>query len=306
MTKILTNHRFNYLFKEFGKLGSVGNTPIPKTTIIQYPNYNIIMDMTDGIIDEFNFKETVGILYSYLDLFPNKKYFYVKVNYSPICSSNLDLLASETNGIVLTCGKFSLYPTGASLFNNRKELRKGITLKNKVEYSGRDHGKYHMPEDYNGSRKFKYPVSWREAKDYLGLGDSSTNGWKELNFTDRNQQVKNIEEKLGDLFSNLGHVNKDRYVKSIRDGNIQYQPFGTSIRHSTWESMILGVPSLMSPSSYISEDMKDLIVFDDVSKEEIMEKISTISKEQVIDYFESNMTPEKILQNLFKKIQELL
>ena len=194
------------------------------------------------------------------------------------------------------------------MFQSRIELRKLVELKNDVEYSGKDHGPYHLPELYNGPKYFKYPVSWRDAKDYLGINDSVTNGWEKLDMVDRNQQVKNIKDKLGDSFKDLGHISKEKYLQSLIGGSVQYQPFGVSLRHSMWEAMSLGVPSLVDPLSYIPKDMieNNLVLLSTGTKEEIMEKISSVKKEEIIEYYEANMTPSKIIENLFNEIKGLI
>lgn len=303
---IRTNHRFNFLHNYLSKIGPIkGQSPIQKTTIIETKNYNIIWDMTDGIFD-CQQPEPVGIMYKYIELYKNKNFLYVKTNYSAKQCIHHHSLAQENSGFVISCPKFSLYPIATKILNNRKEWRKSTKNGNKIVYAGKDHGPYLQPTYYKGNKKFKYPISWREALQLFNLKDSPQT-WEDIQYPSRPQQIEHFKKEFQDIFIDKGHISASEYLNTLREGNAIFQPFGTSIRHSVWEAMMLGIPSVMEDISYIQPDMKHLIITYEkkAQKDDILNKMSSINRQEIIDYFESNMTPEKIVQSVLNKAKEI-
>lgn len=305
--------RYEYLFQAFQKRGkTIFKAPIDnrRTTIIECSNYNIIWDFRDGIVDDAPREETTGFMHKFLEIYPNKPYVYVKINYSPKLCKNLDLFASETNGHVITCPNFSLYKAGTELLNQRVKLRKKIKRNtSKVLYAGKDLESYQLPSLYKGESKskFRYPIDWREAKQLFGLTDSPQT-FDKFDVFDRKKQIAAFQNKIKDNFVNMGKVNLNKYFSTVLDGTPLFQPTGVGVRHLVWEAMALGIPSILYDTSYLSDEQKKhvVIIDNEMSADDIFEKTNKLSSEKIIDFFEKTMTPDKIVDHVLNESERLL
>ena len=304
----MTSYRFSYLDHELLKLSNnVCESPVEKTCVLVYPDFNIVFDMTDGIHELFPFDETVGLQYRYINAFPGKKYFYVKVNYSSTRSTNHVKLAEMMGGRVISCPGFSLYRAYNDLVSCRSSLRKKrrdfVKDCSKTSFIG-NLLDLEYPELYTGG-EFEFPVTCVDA----GILLKKSVAVKKFKIRpSRNEEIERFKRQTHidvDMNVNVPFVS---YIELMLKSSSTLQPNGISIRHAVYESMCMGIPSIVFKSSYIKEhDEKCMIIFDDdTTKEAIKEKLTDIDESMIIDHWESTMTPEKIISDVIRQVEELL
>lgn len=301
---VYTSYRFGFLESELFKLGcTILQSPVEKTCVIDFGTYNIVFDRTDGISDGFPFDETVGLHYKYLKEFGTKKYFYVKCSYSPTRCIHHENLAKENNGTVITCPHFSIYSIYNHIFNNRNNLRALKRKSGKIRFLG-TYESLTYPTLYKGVG-FNYPVTCVDAISLL----NDTNILKEkfVITPSRLDQVDIAYNILGPRLEIVGKINELQYINAILQSQALLQPDGISVRHSTYECMCLGIPSIIYENSYLNDsDRKYNFIYNKDSKlNDINEFLENYNPNEVIEHFENTMTPKAILSNVFAQVELL-
>lgn len=303
-SSIHSTYRYNYLSQVLSKMGKVEESPVEKTCVLTYPNFHIVFDMTDGVHDGLPFDETVGLHYKFLSTFKPKKYFYVKVNYSDSRSHFHVKLANESNGRVITCPKFSLYSMYTTIVNDRKkhrERRKSTKSLDLVTFTG-TYSDFTYPNVYVGN-EFKYPVTCTDASAIL---KKSVPISYVIPSPTRRQEIDSFSKLVKDPFKFVNHskVSFNDYMKISIQSSATYHPNGIAIRHSVYENMCLGIPTIVASNAYIPDEIKKfcLIVDDSTSPKSVSSFVCSANEDEIIDFWECNMTPEKIVKRVFDQV----
>lgn len=304
--KIHSNHRFNYLFGEFSKLGSLNQNGPPKMTVMVGDQYDVVWDMSDGR-GNCPHPDYCGAIYRYLSQYQKsydgngKPYIWCQVNYSEEKAENLHGLVGDTKGHLVTCYPFSLYSVHSDLNSNKKKMRANLTNQEPITFMGalgRNYNKSAKP--YSGATKFKYPISHHQAEHYLGLKDSPKENY-EAKDPSREEQMK-ILSNFGIQVRDLGMVSVSRYKIELPKCKMLFQPNGVGLRHSILEAMTIGKASLLfSDHPFFPRNMKHLHwIWDGKSKS------FNPNSEEICDFFDHHMTPQAIVQDVMRKSKDLL
>ena len=86
------------------------------------------------------------------------------------------------------------------------------------------------------------------------------------------------------------------------NSKVLLQPHGVSVRHNIYEGMMLGIPSIIENTSYNPElfGLFQQISFEENSKIEIIDNVE--NQNLLIDFFETKMTPDAIINLLIDNI----
>ena len=338
--------RFNFLlqgnhFSRYCKSLSAFDTATspPPVLLMMGKDFNIYWEYRDGVMDVAPV-ESVVVLYQILELVGNSKPFvYVKPNFSPLKCRNIANLAQENNGVVITCPKWSYMTFYENFYPIRHEIRKSHTFKNKTldaVFLGRIRTDRPTPRcvaDYTDER-YRYPV-YRSQIDFLkgapkfkvpdvdpcsisaierGELDESRKQTEIPDYPQRPWFLKKIREHIP--VTHIENKTHNECLDVYLQSKVQFQPHGVGPRHSIYESMMLGIPSIIPECSYldavtrehnfICSELMHYVPVDDIKNVMESESLYTETREKIIDLYETYMTHEAIINSVFNRIEKII
>ena len=154
--------------------------------------------------------------------------------------------------------------------------------------------------------EFKYPVTCTDAADILKRTVVKTSI---IPTPTRWQEIESFRTTVDNSykFDVCGKVSFENYVKLSLKSSAGFHPNGIAIRHAVYEQMCLGIPTIVSSNKYVPDSIKKfcLIVDNSTTIDQIDEFINTVDEDEIIDYWENYMTPERIIKNVFDQIVRL-
>tara|TARA_R110002020_G_scaffold67820_11_gene177973 strand:- start:2730 stop:3734 length:1005 start_codon:yes stop_codon:yes gene_type:complete len=283
-------------------------------------DFNIYWEYRDGVMDVSPVESCV-VLYKIIEAFGSKPFVYVKPSFSHSKCKNIVNLAKENNGVVMSCPKWSYMDFYRKFYTQRSELRKKNTFENKsidTLFLGRlriDTPTPRIVADYTDER-YKYPI-YRSQVDDLAHPppESFSRQQTEIpGYPQRPWFLEKLRERIPvDQIEGLSADElPDVYLKS----KIHFQPHGVGPRHSIYECMMLGIPSIIPDCSYLDDivrqhnficsELMHWIPTDDInnilnSREKYCE-----TRDAIIDLYEANMTHTSIIDRVFKNIESII
>ena len=318
------HHRYNFLFQDdyvskFCKSFTQHSNILEKSPLIAFlgKDLNVYWEYRDGVLDSASPDESCVILYQILEKFGNKPFVYVKPNFSSKKCSNIVDLAAENNGKVITCAKWSYMDFYYAFYNRRDELRKYNNFSKKrhdIVFLGNPNSPYRRPAADYTDNHYKYPVYPPQLDLLKHAPPEASREQNDIPYPLRPFFI----EKLRNHFPVVMFEGKstqeclDIYLQS----KVHFQPHGVGPRHSIYECMMLGIPSIIPECSYLDSHVRkyNLICSEfmqDIPSNDINELLSDESsyvsvKESLINEFESHMTHRAILDDVFDKIKEIM
>ncbi|MAH42960.1 hypothetical protein CL614_04540 [archaeon] len=320
---IYGQHRFNFLFQDdyiskYCKTFYRNEKILEKSPLIAFigKTFNVYWEYRDGVLDSASPVESCVILYQILEKFGNKPFFYVKPNFSSTKCKNIIDLAAENNGVVITCPKWSYMEFYYAFYPHRKELRKHNCFSSKksdITFLGslRENEGYRRPLANYTDETYKYPVYPPQLDWLKHAPPDASREQTDVPYPQR----KYFVDKLSEHFSiDMFHGKSTQECLNLYlESKMQFQPHGVGPRHSIYECMMLGIPSIIPECSYLdsvtrssniicSEFMKDVPTKD---IKELLEnpEVYEETKNGMIDLYEKHMTPHAIIDCVFNQVE---
>lgn len=281
-----SHHRLDYIMQS--KYASEnfdrgGNTPIDKSACLMSDKSLVIVEYTDGVFEgqenpEWALKTLEAVRKK---LHPgDRKVFYVR----PACSSiqQRDLRTHlESQGVtLLNCLPWSYNRKGyQDLLGARTEIRKvsppRLLTPGFIGAVSAPQGPHTLRLKKIGNFDSKYLT---KTKIY-------TSSWD------------------GD------------FIKAMLSHRVMLQPVGAGVRHNVYEGFMLGTPSIVEKTLYLSNMPGDVYITDDFSSDFREEKVSRILtpgdsafeeiRQKAIDFFETRMLPDEIIKDIVRQVDQL-
>lgn len=294
-------------------------------------DFNIYWEYRDGVLDVSPVESAV-VLYQVLERFGNKPFFYVKPSFSTLKCRNIVRLAQENNGIVLGCPKWSYMEFYSKFYPQRHEIRKAASFKNKkldTVFLGRMRADRPCPRvaaDWTDER-YKYPV-YKSQVDFLKyppplVGVESVTPVTGTKYDESRKQteipgypqrpwfVERLREEIP--VTHIEGKTTDEALDIYLDSKIQFQPHGVGPRHAIYESMMLGIPSIIPECSYldgivrehnfICSELMHYIPVDDINAALSDEKTYQEISEGIVEIYEKYMTNDAIVSGVLNAIE---
>lgn len=294
----------------------LNNSPI---IVFVGKDFNVYWEYRDGVMDASPVESCV-ILYKILEEFGSKPFVYVKSTFSYSKCKNIVNLANENNGVVISCPKWSYMDFYRKFYTQREELRKRNTFENKnidILFLGKlkiGNPTPRIVADYTDS-KYKYPVYKSQVDDlkYPPGPEISRQQTEVPGYPQRPWFLEKLREKIPveHIEGKLPEELPDIYLKS----KIHFQPHGVGPRHSIYECMMLGIPSIIPECSYLDDavrkynficsELMHWVPVEDIQNLLDSESDYKILKDNIIDLYERNMTHTSIIDRVFKNIENI-
>ena len=274
--KCFYHHRFQYLIPSIPKEWIISSQPIvDKTMLWDLKDTQVWWEYHDGILPSMGQESTERLNLCWEARNKDKRFIYVKPNLSQTQSLGFFELAKQNNFELLTSPKWSYYHDVYRHINNvREEVKKFRNTNNFIETT------------------------------IVFCG--STTGFNG-HYDARKYYIDKSREYWGTNFSIHTGLGPKQYVDVLKMAAYAIQPHGGGLRHATYESMALGIPSLIPESSYIDNITRGCnIVFSKF--ENIVYDINSIEYKELsqkcIDAWETHMTSQSIVDCVLKQIKE--
>ena len=264
------SHRFNFLLANkhpaFRDVKVNDSVRVQKTMCLISKEAEIWIECHDGVTHGVESSHRLSLCWEARNR--SKKFFYAKPNVAKLGSEPGSEIESflRTHGIKMIRTSPWSYYYGAWIHSCRDEIRK------------------HRTGD-------KHKVSFLGA-----LRNSGT--------YDRLHDIGVFRHKFDGLFIS-DSLQPIEYVGAINETQWMFQPHGIGVRHSLYESMALGCPSLVPESLYLHEFLRDCNLIykkaEDVSGFLLRD---THREKACVETYEMHMTPETIIQQILDGVNE--
>jgi hypothetical protein len=311
--QVHSHHRFEFLHKEVEKQLGVkisGRNPVDKTMVWLGDEIDVYWECHDGVRD-FVEKESCARLYKLIQTFkPTKPFLYVKPNFSPTRSAGHVALAAEHGGRLVTCAKWSYYPHYQWMFDNRFELRRRRNIQRKLAFFGATNDKIRYDTTNYIEHPFEHGISRSDARNMFGVHLDVVLEENVAAPGTRMELVKMIEAGTNTPVAVFEGLGPSAYANAVLETQLVFQPHGVGPRHAIYESMMLGVPSIIPECSYLDSVTRNfnLIINEDVTQEDcehIKLMFDKPDRDTMLDIaFEENMTPEAIVRSVLNEVRE--
>ena len=300
------HHRLQYLFlsKKFQSVvNHVGKSPIDKILILNNLTHIIVVEYTDGVIEKqlcectFLIRKVIKSIEKSIDI-KGKKKIYFKPLYSGNLSQSSKQLLDDYGWDLCSLFPWSYYNANyIPFYEKRKDIRNFVFSNNRKNFTFFGRTNDIIYPKINKSLGSDYAVARSEIKEILDEDDviKHPSRIKRLeNFSKSNNININVVSNVQEGLRSLGHICTSRLL---------IQPHGVSIRHNIYEGMMLGIPSIIETTSYNTElfSLFQQTNFDENEKIEIVDSVE--SRNILIDFFETKMTPDAIVDLLLNQLK---
>lgn len=283
----------------------ITNMTLPQTMIWENDRVQVFWEYHDGVIDEVPRESVSKLVGCWKNRNPKKTFVYVKPNLSTTRSATHLEFAKSHGFSVLTCPRWS-YFNGARLHDIRHQLREMAsreTREDVIKFMGDK-----KIVDLDKSVTFDPPFSYGLAGCDLSLFGCAPLP-VEIVRSDRFDAIKHARSTWGKKFQEYGILTMGAYMQELARTSYVYQPHGVGPRHATYESMMMGRPSVIPENSYLDELTRGSNV---IASETLpsYEWISTYANERrlseaCIDVYETYMTPNAIVNNVVAQLKNM-
>jgi len=201
---------------------------------------------------------------------------------------------------------------------HRKELRKKNTIDNKrldILFAGKLQVRRRVVADYTDER-YKYPIYRSQIHDlrHEPPAEVSREQTEVPGYPQRPWFLAKLRERFHVLHTEgiPAEDLADVYLQS----KINFQPHGVGPRHSIYECMMLGIPSIIPECSYldtltrkhnfICSELMHWIPVEDIQNLLDSPDAYRRARDEMIDDFESNMTHTAIIDKVFGNIEKMI
>jgi len=259
-----SSKRFNFILSVIPKEWNKNQlAPVEKTMLFDSKTTQIWWENHDGIIDGLEEPHKIIEVSRFLD--KNKKQFYVKPNFCNEKSIKIIDFARSNHVTLITTMPWSYYSAMLQIHARRFELRKLKRFNDAVMFAG--------------CQNDRIDTFFKRSQHILAA--------KSL--------YKNYE-----IVSGLHH---NDYINKIVETGWAHQPHGVCLRHSIYECLALGTPSIIPHCSYLKKEISDTsLIYHDLSLPKISSETLQNLSQKCIETYESFMTPEKILNSVLSSI----
>jgi len=313
--QVHSHHRFAFLHKEVEKqLGtkiSAGN-PVDKTMVWLGDEIDVYWECHDGVQD-FIEKESCARLYKLIQAFkPTKPFLYVKPNFSPTRSAGHCALAEDHGGRLITCSKWSYYPHYQWMFDNRIELRKRRNAQRKLAFFGAMHDKIRYDTTTYKENPFERGISRSDARNMFSVMLDVIPEENVAAPLSRNQVIKGLEAGINTPVMKFEGLGPSAYANAVLETQVVFQPHGVGPRHAIYESMMLGVTSIIPECSYLDLFTREHnLIINETPTQEDFERINHLLAGNEPErglmnefLFEKHMTPKAIISSVLNEGRE--
>jgi hypothetical protein len=299
------HHRLQYLFlsKKFQSIvNHVDKSPLDKILVLNNKSHIIIVEYTDGVIEKqlcestFFAKKVIDTIEKLFDTNQKKK-IYFRPLYSDSLSQSLKLMLNDHGWDLCSLLPWSYYAGNyIAFYEKRKDIRNFVFSNHRknITFFGRlNEIVYPKIDTKLGS---KYPIKRSDVKEILEESDII----KHPSRTDRLNNFSKANNVNINVISNSSEGLQS--LNYICNSKVLLQPHGVSVRHNIYEGMMLGIPSIIENTSYNPElfGLFQQISFEENSEIEIIDNVE--NQNLLIDFFETKMTPDSIVDTLIKNI----
>lgn len=300
------HHRLQYLFlsKKFQDIvNHVGKSPLDKILVLNNSTHTIVIEYTDGVIEKqqcestFFAKKVIDTIEKTIDT-KGKKKIYFRPLYSDHLSKSLKLMLNDYEWDLCSLFPWSYYAGNyITFYEKRKEIRNFVfsNQRKNLTFFGRTNDiVYPKIDKILGT---DYPVKRSEIKQTLNEDDvvkHPSRIERLTNFSKSNCVNINVVSNSPEGLESLNHICNSKLL---------IQPHGVSVRHNIYEGMMLGIPSIIERTSYNIElfGLFQQIDFHENEKIEIFDNVE--NQNILIDFFETKMTPDAIVDLLFNQLK---
>lgn len=302
-----------FFFLEGNKSTSVsfnyrGGEVLRKTACFFSEGFNVFIDSSDGVNEDFPIKEYCGRIKVITANF-KKPFLYFKCNYSKEKSSDIELIANENGGKVLPFFMWNLKSQNPKFYTDLLPNRKALIKQSKSTKKDFDIlyaaglGKQLYPKPNLADNK----VAWSDYKNF-GLGSPKSTGYFEV------ETRKNIAKKLSSLsslkFKRIEKIEYNRYISESFRYKLQFSPPGLGeYSCRMFNSAALGQAPLLRKSTYdFYDSWKDYIPEVDLKSKTLEEDLLKIIEEyevwgeKALFYFENSLRAERLVEVFEKEI----
>lgn len=303
------HHRLQYLLLSSrfqNMVNHVGKSPLDKILVLNNSTHTVIIEYTDGVIEKqkcestFFAKSAIESVEKSIDT-KGKKKLYFRPLYSETLSNSLKLMLLDHDWELCSLLPWSYYAGNyIAFYEKRKEIRNFVinneNRKNKnLLFFGRLNDIIYPKIDTAlGS---KYPVKRNEIKAVLAEDDI-------IKHPSRSERLTKFSNEVGMSINVVANATEGlQTLNHLCNASSLIQPHGVSVRHNIYEGMMLGIPSIIENTSYNPELFE---LFQQVNFENETQVIDFKNVEHqnlLIDFFETNMIPDAIINKLIKKCQ---
>lgn len=267
VTCFVSSHRFNFLLPCLPSSWIRATEQVPKTMLWDFPTIQAWWEIHDGVLDH-QVESTERLELCLAKHDKKKKFMYVKPNLSETCSKNFFPLVESVGGSIVTCYPWSYYDAYQCILQDRVELRKQRKSTNIVSFLG----------------------SSRNIYAY-----------------DRERDLRAAMQTYGEKLNIKSGLNTAQYVQEVLKSKWMLQPHGIGPRHSIYEAMCLGTPSIVPISTYLKFEVMDCCVDYDpgfVPNNYALKQFDNDELSQhCIETWETYMHPSKIVADVLYKIE---
>jgi hypothetical protein len=266
-TYYIGSNRFNFLRSAIPNdwTDGGGNSPAHGLHVMLWSTLttDVWWECHDGVTDDFPGIEEATTLEACLHFRSSKRFIYVKPNWSDVKCTQHRAIAQREGIDIVTCAPWSYYDK--VMFGDVRAYARRNELRKMVL-----------------SRDLRVKFLGR-------LTDS------------RLPVLKQAQQTYGYAFSINGGLLPQQYVSEVVSASHCLQPHGIGLRHSIYECMALGVPSIIPESSYMHATTRHAnLVYQKALP--ILYGRSTELEKACIDVYETYMTPEAIVGSVLKRL----
>ena len=286
-----------------------GEEVLRKTAVLVSDKFNIFIDSSDGINEDFPINEYCGRIKFIIKNF-KKPFLYFKCNYSKKKTSDIKLIAENNAGKVLPFFMWNLKSQNPEFYTSIIPNRKKLIQENK------NSNKYFDILFAAGIEKQYYPkpnlldkkVAWSDYE-HFGIGSPNHTGYFEA------ETRYNIKNKLsllkGIKFNRIEQMKFRDYMKESLKYKIQFSPPGQGeYSCRMFNSAAIGQPPLLRKCSYdFYDSWKSYFPEIDLQSNTLEEDLQEIIKnyktwgEKALFYFENHLSNERIWQVFLEEIE---
>lgn len=268
----------------------------------------VFWEMHDGVIDEIPRESTERLRLCLQHRDSKRQFVYVKPNLSATRSRAFIELARQERFLLLTCSRWSTYSDvlfECCLYTDRERLRRARQRKNPrdILFLGSS-GKYSFDRSFYDQPPYEYGIAGYDAR-ALNLPDAPASDMFDV---DRSTILEQARTVWGSRFHTFGSLNPGNYIEYLYGRRepmpaFCFQPHGVGLRHSIYECMMLGVPSIIPECSYLDDiTRKCNIIYS--GELPVLSNRRIDLEHACVESFEAFMTPQAIVSSVFNQLQQ--
>ena len=281
-----SHHRLDYIMQSkfaYSNFKPGGNTPIDKSACLMNSQNLIIIEYTDGVFEGQEnpdwAKKTLEAVKKTLNP-GDRKIFYVRPACSLVQQKDLRTYLESQGVTLLNCLPWSYNRRGyQDLLGIREEVRKSTNLR---------------PSEPG----------------FIGTV-SGTHGPHKV----RSQKISCFDSKYQTKTRIYTKAWDSDFIQAVISHRLLLQPVGAGVRHNIYEGFMLGTPSVVEKTTYLSNMPSDIFVIDDFVSDSTCDRISKILtpgdssfeeiRQKAMDFFETRMLPDAIIKDVIDQVDQL-